>query len=77
VRIDGRSGGLVTTAPSAIALCQHLAEVHGRIERIGIRFTAGDDTDADGDGRLAWVRTPKAKRADLRAVLAEADSPKG
>jgi hypothetical protein len=54
-----------------------LAEVEERIERAGIRFTAGYGSDADREGWLAWLRELEAKRAALRAELARTRPPEG
>ena len=60
--------------PDANDLRQRLAEVDERIDRIGKRFTAGYGSDADRDGWLAWLRELEAKRAAIRAALAELEA---
>ena len=56
------------------ALRARLIEVEERIDRIGIRFTAGYGSDSDRDGWLNWLRELEAKRAELLAQLAAAES---
>lgn len=58
-------------------LRQRLAEVEERIERAGIRFTAGYGSDADRESWLAWLQQLEVKRAELRAALARTDPPEG
>ncbi len=47
-----------------------LVETEERIERIGIRFTAGYGTDSDRANWLAWLRHLEARRSQLLAELA-------
>lgn len=58
-------------------LRQRLAEVNERIDRIGIRFTAGYGSDADREGWLAWLRELETKRAEILATLARTAPPEG
>ncbi|MEI7744645.1 MAG: hypothetical protein WCK58_12965 [Chloroflexota bacterium] len=46
-----------------------LVEVEERIDRIGIRLTAGYGSDGDRDGWLLWLRQLTTQRDALRATV--------
>lgn len=57
--------------PDPATLRRRLAEVEERLDRIGLRLTAGYGSESDREGWLLWLRQLRSQRDALRAELGE------